>query len=403
MMDLSIYRLRTTDCLVLCVVCLLALGVIMVQSASANVTAATATAGGWSLYGAGTKQLFFALLAFTAFLLVGRINIASLCGPAKSWRSNRIGWIMAIALIGNIIVLIPHVGLSLNHSRRWLPLGPLTFEPSELAKWAVVVYLAFVLSARPLNLDKFFKGFLPLVLPVGVLVTLVVIQDFGTATLIGLVALAMLLAGRVRWRHLFIVVPPVVAAGVLFVTHTAYRWQRITAFLNPYAVQQKEGYQLIQSLLSFATGGWTGRGLGNGIQKLGYLPEDTTDFIFSVICEELGFFGALLTVALYVGIIYVTWQGIRQRRSELELASGNSYLPDFGRMVAFGIGGMVCLQAVINIAVATVSVPTKGLSLPLISSGGTGLIITSSALGLLLSICREELSEIPEGALPAAA
>jgi cell division protein FtsW len=381
-MDLSIYRLRTADVLVLCVVCLLALGVVMVQSASVNV--ATATADGWSWAGAGTKQLIFAAAAFVAFLLIGRMDVSWLIRPGKSWTRSPIVWIMAVAVLCNVIVLIPHVGKSINNARRWLPLGPLMFEPSELAKWAAVVFLAWFMTVRSMDLDRFFKGFVLMLIPVGLLAALVMIQDFGTATLIGLCALAMMLAGRVKLRHLLIVIPPVIAAGVYVLTHTEYRWRRVTAFLDPYAVQQKEGYQLIQSLLSFATGGWTGRGLGNGIQKLGYLPEDTTDFIFSVICEELGFFGALLTVALYLGILYVTWQGIRQKRE------------DFGRMLAFGIGGMVCLQAAINIAVATVSVPPKGMSLPLISSGGTGLIITSSALGLLLSICREEPGEAAE-------
>ena len=134
---------------------------------------------------------------------------------------------------------------------------------------------------------------------------------------------------------------------------------------------------MIQSLLSFSTGGVTGRGLGNGIQKLGYLPEDTTDFIFAVICEELGLFGALLTIALYMGVLYVAWQTIASKRD------------DFGRMLAFGIGSMIGLQATINIAVATVSVPTKGLSLPLISAGGSGLVITCAALGLLYAIARQ--------------
>jgi hypothetical protein len=158
--------------------------------------------------------------------------------------------------------------------------------------------------------------------------------------------------------------------------------------MNPYAAPQKEGYHMIQSLLSFATGGVTGRGLGNGIQKLGYLPEDTTDFIFSVICEELGFFGALFTVALFLGIIYVTWQAVTQIPTDISQPRKSN----FGRMLAFGIGSMVGLQAMINIAVATVSVPTKGLSLPLVSAGGSGLVITGAALGLLLSICRYELA-----------
>jgi cell division protein FtsW len=172
--------------------------------------------------------------------------------------------------------------------------------------------------------------------------------------------------------------PPALLAAGWFVMFEPYRLKRITAFLDPWAAPQGTGYHMIQSLLSFSTGGITGRGLGNGIQKLGYLPEDTTDFIFAVICEELGLFGALLTVALYLGILFVAWQAIKQKRDS------------FGRMLAFGIAAMIGLQAMINIAVATVSVPTKGLSLPLVSAGGSGLVITCAALGLLFSITRHE-------------
>jgi cell division protein FtsW len=385
-MDLSIYRLRNSDILILCVMALLALGVVMVQSAGAN--AAGGNAWGWSLGSVGTKQLIFAIGSFIAFLLIGRMDISWLGEAPRHWRSSPVVWAMIVAVICNTIVLIPHIGLEINHSRRWLPLGPLTFEPSELAKWSVVLFLACFLSQKSFNLDRFFGGFLPMLAPVALICVLVVIQDFGTATLIAVCGLTMLIAGRVRMRHLLIAVPPALAGGIWALTHTEYRWRRITAFLNPYAAPQKEGYQIIQSLLSFATGGVTGRGLGNGIQKLGYLPEDTTDFIFSVICEELGFFGALLTVALFLGILYVTWQALRERKD------------DFGRMLAFGIGCMVSLQALMNIAVATVSVPNKGLSLPLISAGGSGLVITGAALGLLLSISRQQTATAESPATP---
>jgi len=161
----------------------------------------------------------------------------------------------------------------------------------------------------------------------------------------------------------------------------------MTAFMDPYASPQGDGYHMIQSLLSFATGGVTGRGLGNGVQKLGYLPEDTTDFIFSVICEELGLFGAVLTAALYLGIVFVGWRIVRKR-------------PDgFGALLAFGVACMLALQAAINMAVATVSVPTKGLPLPLVSAGGTGLVITAAALGLMASVARLT-SAAPTAAVP---
>jgi cell division protein FtsW len=219
---------------------------------------------------------------------------------------------------------------------------------------------------------------------------LVVIQDFGTAALIGLCAVTMLLAGRVKLWHLMIALPPALAAALWFVMSEPYRWARMTAFLDPWATPRGEGYHMIQSLLSFSTGGVLGKGLGNGVQKLGYLPEDTTDFIFAVICEELGLFGALLTVAMYLGILYVAWQAVKQNRD------------GFGRMLAFGVGAMVGLQAMINIAVATVSVPTKGMSLPLVSAGGSGLVITCAALGLLYSVLKHEHPEdIPLAGEPA--
>ena len=177
-------------------------------------------------------------------------------------------------------------------------------------------------------------------------------------------------------------IPPALFAGFWFVHHKPYRWRRMTAFMDPYASPDREGYHMIQSLLSFSTGGVTGKGLGNGIQKLGYLPEDTTDFIFAVICEELGLFGACSRLRCTWGSCFVAWQIIRQKRDSL------------GAMLAFGVASMLGLQAAINMAVATVSVPTKGLSLPLVSAGGTGLVITAAALGLMYSVARSETETV---------
>jgi cell division protein FtsW len=281
-------------------------------------------------------------------------------------------------------VLVPHVGIEKNGARRWLPLGITQVQPSELAKWAVVLFLAWWLTEQPVDMDRFGRGFLVTLAPIGVITTLIVIQDFGTAALIAICTIAMLVAGRVKWWHLAAVIPPAIAAAAWFVMHKEYRWRRMTAFVDPWAAPRGEGYHMIQSLMSFSTGGIAGRGLGNGIQKLGYLPEDTTDFIFAVICEELGLFGALLTIALYLGILYVAWQAVKQHRD------------NFGRLLAFGIGAMVGLQATINIAVATVSVPTKGLSLPLVSAGGSGLVITCAALGILHSIMKYKHAPEPD-------
>jgi cell division protein FtsW len=373
-MDASIYRLRHRDILTLCVLALLGLGVVMVQSASMKVTGDLS----WRLSSDGIRQATLAVFAMIAFFIVGHIDYARLPRPGASITRQPITWLLLIAVATCFFVLIPGIGIEVNYSRRWLPLGFTQVQPSELAKWAVVVFLSWWLTEQPVDLSKFTRGFLVTMLPIGAVCLLIVIQDFGTAALIGLCAVTMLVVGRVKWWHLAVVIPPALMAAAWFVMHKEYRWRRMTAFVDPWAAPQKEGYHMIQSLLSFSTGGITGKGLGNGIQKLGYLPEDTTDFIFAVICEELGLFGALLTVALYLGILYVAWQAIQQKRDS------------FGRMLAFGIGTMIGLQAMINIAVATVSVPTKGLSLPLVSAGGSGLVITCAALGLLYSVLRHE-------------
>lgn len=373
-MDASIDRLHHRDILTFCVLALLGIGILMVQSAAMSATGNI----GWQWTQLGTRHVTYVLVSILTYFAIGHIDYALLARyTGRVWRSPVV-WMLGVAFFTCAIVLVPHIGKEVNGARRWLMLGFVQVQPSELAKWGVVIFLAWWLTARPVPINEFFGGFIPTLLPVGLICLLVVIQDFGTAALIGGAALTMLLAGRVRLWHLAIVIPPALLAAFWFVHHEPYRWARMTAFLDPFAQPKREGYHMIQSLLSFSSGGIFGRGLGNGIQKLGYLPEDTTDFIFAIICEELGLFGAILTVALYLGILYVAWQIIRQKRDS------------FGRMLAFGIASMICLQAVINIAVATVSVPTKGLSLPLISAGGSGLVITCAALGLLYSVTRHE-------------
>ncbi len=307
------------------------------------------------------------------------------------WRTPVL-WMLGVALFTCVIVLVPHVGTSVKGARRWLPLGFTQVQPSELAKWGVVLFLTWVLSkhAKTDAAQLSFKKLMLILLPVATICLLVVIEDFGTAFLIGLCALVILIAGRAKLWHLALLVPLAVAAAAWFIALEPYRVRRLRYFWNPFEAPQDEGYHMVQSLLSFSTGGIFGTGLGRGVQKLGYLPEDTTDFIFAVICEELGVFGAILTIALYLGILYVAAQAIKQRKDS------------FGQLLSFGIGAMITLQALINIAVATVSVPPKGMSLPLVSAGGSGLVITSAALGLLYSVCRArpneltELQELPE-------
>jgi cell division protein FtsW len=371
----SIYRMRLADILILCVLGLLSLGILMVQSASMRITEKL----GWHWTDYGLRHIMYVGIALAVFFIIGQIDYARLL-PARHLLASPIIWFVLLAAAACFLVLIPHVGREVNGARRWLSLGVTQVQPSELGKWAVVLFLAWWLTTRPVDLDNFF-GFLLTFIPVGAICLLVVIEDFGTAALIGVTTIAMCLAGRIRLRHLVLVIPPALAVAFWFVRHKEYRWKRMTSFIDPFANPEKEGYHMIQSLLSFATGGIFGKGLGRGIQKLGYLPEDTTDFIFSVICEELGLFGALLTIALYLGILYVAWQAIRRKKDS------------FGQLLAFGISTTICFQALINIAVATVSVPPKGMSLPLVSFGGSGLVITCAALGVLYSVCKHSHDE----------
>jgi cell division protein FtsW len=398
-MDASIYRIRNRDILTLCVLALLFLGILMVQSAAITATGEV----GWRWTQLGTRHLIYVCIGIVTFFLVGHLDYELLVGRrgSFSWRIPILS-LLGVAVVSCVLVLIPGIGKEVNGARRWIDLPGFQIQPSELAKWGTVLFLAWWLSARPVPMDRFFRGFVVTLIPVGILCALVVLQDFGTAALIGLAAMAMLVVGQAKGWHLGVIIPPGLAAA-FFAVHgldgDSYRWRRMTAFLNPWEDPEGTGYHMIQSLLSFSTGGIFGKGLGNGIQKLGYLPEDTTDFIFAVICEELGLFGAMLTVCLYMGILYVAWQTIRTKRDS------------FGQLLAFGVACMIGLQAVINIAVATVSVPTKGMSLPLVSAGGSGLIITCAGLGLLYSItrCADEEQMIqeaiagPNGAIASAA
>jgi cell division protein FtsW len=414
-MDDSIYRLRLQDVLALCVLGLLSVGVLMVQSAATNVAGRWVVRGTlpgertpktftidalgegkalewaakqkltdatiepaepkWDWNERGTKHAGYALGAVLVFFVVSRFDYRRLLPEQPNvWTSPAV-WAMLIAAVLCAATLVPGIGHTVNGARRWIKFGPVQIQASELAKWAVVLHLAWWIALRPDSVKRI-TGLLSLLVPAGLLCLLVVIQDFGTAALVGVVSILMLLAGGARLRYFAVVIPPMAIAATLFVTRTPYRLQRMTSFLDPFADARGVGYHMVQSLLSFAGGGLGGRGLGNGVQKLGYLPEDTTDFIFAVVCEELGLFGAVLVMALFAGILFVAWRLVKR--------PGET----FGRLMAFGIGAMITLQAIINVAVATVSVPTKGLSLPLVSAGGSGLLIAAAALGALASIAR---------------
>jgi cell division protein FtsW len=299
-------------------------------------------------------------------------------------------WIAVAGLMGVLAtVYLPFIGREINGSHRWLEVklpsvGKVSLQPSEIAKWAVVVMLAWYGARIGERMGRFWTGLLPILAATGAVAGFIVIEDLGTGVLIGAVAAIVLLAVGARWWHLALLAPPAMAALYFAVASSEYRMKRLTAFLDPYADPEKTGFHMIQSMTAVANGEVTGRGLGFGLQKFGYLPEDRTDFLFAVICEELGVAGAAMVVALYIGVL---WAGYLVMRREQNMML---------KLVALGVLATVGIQALINLAVVTGLGPTKGIALPLLSSGGTGWILTAASLGLVVAIDRHQAGE--EGA-----
>ncbi|OGR91720.1 MAG: hypothetical protein A2992_08465 [Elusimicrobia bacterium RIFCSPLOWO2_01_FULL_59_12] len=281
--------------------------------------------------------------------------------------------LLAVAVIALIVVLF--VGPVIKGARRWIHFGPITFQPSELAKLVLILVMATYLDRNKSQVKHLVKGYLPLIGMVGAVCSLIAIgPDLGSAVLVaGVGAMMMFLAG-VRWRHLL------ATAGVALVPlyellfHVPFRRRRLMAFLNPWADPQHAGYQVTQSMLAFGSGGLWGKGLGASTLKLLYLPDPHTDFIFPIIGEELGFLGALALILLFVVWGWRGWQTAKRA-------------PDlFGQLLAAGITCWVLMQAAINMGVSCGLLPTKGLPLPFISFGGSSMVITMAAVGILLNI-----------------
>lgn len=278
-----------------------------------------------------------------------------------------------------ILIFIPGLGVEMSGSRRWirLPFGYF-FQPSEFTKYALVIFTAYHLARKGESIKEFAVGFLPPVIVTGVAVCLVLLQpDFGTGVIMTAVASMMLFSAGVRLRHLL-------AAGVLCVPFlfqvaisAQYRLSRIKSFLDPWADPQNTGYHIIQSLLAFGCGGVWGVGVGKSMQKLGYLPQPHTDFILAVVGEELGLVGVLSLIVLFY-ILICRGLVVAIRCAE-----------PFQRFLAFGITSLIGLQALVNMAVAMGMLPTKGLPLPLVSLGGTSMIVNLAGLGILMAITRE--------------
>jgi cell division protein FtsW len=285
-----------------------------------------------------------------------------------------------------------------NGARRWISLGPIGLQPSEIAKWGVPIILAWYAVSQRARIHTFKWGFVVPLGAVSLLCGIIALEDLGTAVLIELVSVAILVAAGARWGYVAAMAPLGLLAFVGLVVTSPYRMNRIAAFMDPYKDPQGIGYHIIQSMEAISGGGLAGRGLGNSELKFGYLPEATTDFIYSIIAEELGMTGSVLVIALYLlliacGVAIVT-ASVRRAAStgsgDTAAAAGGEtpLLSNYSQLLGFAIILTVGLQALINVCVVTGLAPTKGIALPLMSHGGTGWVLTCLSLGMLVSMER---------------
>ena len=366
------------DPIAIVVIILMAIGTVFVFSASSDVSRQLNLQKFYDF--PGLRQMLFFPLAIIVLYTVScfdyrRFSFSN--GFFKSWTS----YFLAISIVLLILVLIPQLGAEVNRARRWfrIPVGGIivSFQPSEPAKWAVVFFLAAVCDRFSADIKLFWKRFVPICCVIAIVVGLIIIEDFGTAVFISILSLVMLIISGVKFWHILTPLPFAAAGFAFILLRSPNRMQRIYAFLSPGTWADSVAYQANQSLIALGSGGLWGKGLGKGICKYGHLPEDTTDFIFAIIGEELGFVGTAAVIGLFIAFI---WLGI------LVVLRSHDH---FGRLLAAGIVFTIAIQAAINIGVVTVVLPTKGIPLPFVSAGGTSMLLSSAAVGVLLNIAKQ--------------
>jgi cell division protein FtsW len=345
---------------------LLTIGVIMVASSSISVADRNFSNPFYYLQ----RQLMFVALGVFAALTVFKIRLVQ-------WEKSGMA-LLIFALFLLVLVLIPGVGKTVNGSTRWLPLGVINLQVSELVKLFLVIYVAGYLVRHGDAVRRSLWGFLKPMMMVGIAGLLLLMEpDFGATVVIMGTVLGMTFLAGARFTQFIAFVSMFVCAAMLLVITSPYRMQRLTSFANPWADPFDSGFQLTQSLIAIGTGGWFGTGLGGSVQKLFYLPESHTDFLFAVLSEELGFFGVAIIILLFSVLFFRSMKIASQAE-----AVGNY----FAAYMAYGIGIWLSVQAIINMGVNVGLLPTKGLTLPLMSYGGSSLIVCCMAIGLLMRI-----------------
>ena len=362
-------KLKSDKVLFTATILLVCVSVVMVYSASAVM----AMERFHQPYLFVTKQLMWAVLGTVLLQLVMRLDYRTYKEPVFIWTG--------LAIVGLCLVAVLF-SAPVNGARRWFSVLGLGVQPSELAKLVGIFFLSDTLARRMHRIDDIRYALLPIAIVVLALVGLILLEpDFGTAMSFLIIAAIMVFAAGLNYRYMAGALLCALPTLYLVAMSTAYRRRRMLAFLNPWDDPLGSGFQIIQSLIAVGTGGVTGRGLMNGVQKLFFLPEPHTDFIFSVISEELGLAGATVVLVCF---LVITWRGLRVAM----------HAPDsFGAFLALGLTTMVAVQAFVNISVVLGLMPTKGISLPFVSFGGSSLLISLVGMGVLLNVSQHASSE----------
>jgi cell division protein FtsW len=361
-------KLKSDKLLFIATLLLVCTSVVMVWSASAVV----AMEKNNDPYLFLTKQAMWVLLGLCIVPVVMRIDYRTYRQPIVIWTGLGLATLTLVA----VLFATPR-----NGATRWLGVGALGIQPSELAKIAVVVFMAALLERRMDRIDEVSYSLLPVGVVLGVIVGLIVVEpDLGTALSVVMIAAVMVFAAGVNYRYIAGLALAALPALYLVLMSSDYRRRRVTAFLDPWADPLGDGYQIVQSMIAVATGGLFGRGLMGGVQKLFYVPEPHNDFIYAVISEELGLIGASVVVACFC---VITWRGLRTALRA----------PDrFGAFLAIGLTTMVAFQAFFNISVVLGLLPTKGIPLPFVSYGGSSLLMNLAGVGILLNVSQHASS-----------
>jgi len=313
------------------------------------------------------RQSIWAVLSFIVFIFFSNYDYLKLKKHIKPF--------ILITIVLLLSVFIPGVGRVSGGARRWINLGLFSLNPSEIAKLTVIIYLSYILTKKQSKLVNFTFGLLPpLLLVTAVFFVILMQSNFSTATLLLLVSFVLFFTGGASIKHIFSIFITSLPILITFIIQVSYRKIRILSFLNPWEDINGNGYHIIQSLRSFAEGGFWGVGLGNSVQKMGKLPTPHTDFIFSVIAEEIGFIGAFLIALIYM-VIFLRGILIANRCEN-----------KFGQLLAFGITSMIALHAFLNMSIAAGIIPPTGIPLPFISYGGSSMIIMAASCGILMNI-----------------